>query len=66
MAKGRFSDIIPTDNVYLVKTIEDMPDILSPWVIYNQTYKSGLSYSPDGVNLKPVGIDEAFIYFLGE
>ncbi len=68
MAKGRFGEIIPTDNIYVVKSAADLPDILSPWVIYNLTYKSGMFYTPDGVNLRPVGagIDEALIYFLGE
>ncbi len=66
MPRGRFPGILPIDNIYLVKSATDMPNILSPWVIYNQTYKSGLFYSPNGVNIRTVGPDESLIYFLGE
>ena len=66
MPRGRFSNIVPNDNVYLVKTAADLPNQLSQWTIYNLTYKSGMFYSPDGVNLLPLGGDEGLAYFLGE
>jgi len=46
---------IPTDNVYLVKTADDLPQDLSPWTLYNLQYDPGdgvgLYFSPDGIAL---------------
>ncbi len=66
MPRGRFGSILPIDNIYLVESADDLPNILSPWVIYNMNYKSEMFYSKDGINLKTVGPDESLIYFLGE
>ncbi len=51
----RFSNLIPTDNVYLIKTADDLPQDLSQWTLYNLQYDPGagigLYFSPDGIAL---------------
>lgn len=46
---------IPTDNVYLVQSAEDLPDALSQWTLYNLLYDPGdgigLYFSSDGITL---------------
>jgi len=54
----RFARLIPNDNVYVVDTAADLPDILSQWRIYHLRYDPGtgvgLYFSPDGVILLPL------------
>jgi hypothetical protein len=52
---GRKGPPIPTDNVYLIETADDLPDILSQWTLYNLQFDpgsgAGLYFSPDGLSL---------------
>jgi hypothetical protein len=51
----RFSNLIPTDNVYVIKAADDLPQELSQWTLYNLQYDPGagvgLYFSPDGTSL---------------
>jgi len=46
---------IPTDNVYLIQSAEDLPELLSQWTLYNLQYDPGdgigLYFSSDGATL---------------
>jgi hypothetical protein len=52
---GRDGPPIPVDNVYLIKTADDLPQDLSQWTLYNLQYDPGagvgLYFSPDGTSL---------------
>lgn len=46
---------LPDVNVFLVQTADELPQVLSQWVLYNCQYDAGdgvgLYYSPDGLTL---------------
>jgi hypothetical protein len=50
---------LPNENVYVIASADDLPQELSPYVIYNLLYDpgsgTGLYFSPDGVTLVAVG-----------
>jgi len=50
-----FQKGLPLDNVYLIKTADDLPQELSQWTLYNLQYDpgagAGLYFSPDGTSL---------------
>lgn len=52
---GRIGPPLPTDNVYLIETADDLPQILSQWTLYNLQFDPGagigLYFSPDGSSL---------------
>ena len=51
----RIGPPIPVDNIYLVKTADDLPDIKSQWRLYNLLFDPGAGigvyYSQDGISL---------------
>lgn len=51
----------PTENVYVIRSAEDLPDELDEYVFYNLQYDPGqgvgLYYCPDGINLIPVYVE---------
>lgn len=50
-----FNKQLPLDNVYLIKTADDLPQELSQWTLYHLLYDpgagAGVYYSPDGLAL---------------
>jgi len=50
-----FQKGLPLDNVYVIKTADDLPQELSQWTLYHLLYDPGagvgLYYSPDGLAL---------------
>ena len=55
MSHDRFSSLVPNDNVYVIKTASDLPQVVDRWRIYHLLYDpgagAGLYYSPDAINL---------------
>ncbi len=51
----RIGPPLPVDNVYLVNTADDLPDVLSQWRLYNLQFDPGagigLYFSPTGTTL---------------
>ena len=49
---------LPTRNIYVISSADDLPQILSQYVIYNLRYDpgdgAGLYFSPDGVTLEKI------------
>lgn len=51
----RFSSLIPNDNIYVIATASDLPQVVDRWRLYHLLYDPGdgvgLYYSPDAINL---------------
>ena len=51
------SRINPIENIYVIDSADDLPSVLSQYVLYHLTYAGGLWYSPNGTSLLPVSGD---------
>lgn len=55
MPGNTFSKGLPQDNVYVIETADDLPEVLSQWTLYNLQFDpgsgAGLYFSPDGLSL---------------